>query len=519
MKGEAKGEQHAVGVCLTRPPRFGGWHRSRTGTTRSSPATTSRRAPRSRRRPRRRRRHRRCRVHRAVDRALAAARRPVAPRRRARARDRGLRCVGAQRRVVRRRLRRARRASSPRRAARARSSRWRGRCTRSVDEVGAVVAEAGIDCGFHKGGAIYFAVNDGQWRRIRKHHAELVRHGLGDDWTLLDADAGGGDRARDRHRRRRCSPRTPRPCTRLASPAGSRARSSASAASIHERTSVRSIERGAVRTDGGDGAGRRGRAGHRGLHRHDRRPRARHPAARQLHDRDRADPRHHVGVDRPRQPGAVRVRRRPCSATGSAPPTAASSGAGSARRTGGTWASRRRRWSTRASRAACSGRLVDLFPALARHRRHAPLGRRARRAARPAARRRLRPRRGFAWGGGYTGQGVAAANAAGRALADLIRGVDSDLSHLPWVGHRSRPWEPEPRVARRPRRIAAAPRHRRRGPTSRQSSTEQERREPAPETVRARDDGDGSAFGPDEGVGIGGLEDVPVHLDVATVAH
>ena len=58
---------------------------------------------------------------------------------------------------------------------------------RSVDEVGAVVAEAQIDCGYHKGGAIYFAVNDGQLRRIRQHHAELVKHGLEDDWTLLDA--------------------------------------------------------------------------------------------------------------------------------------------------------------------------------------------------------------------------------------------------------------------------------------------------------------------------------------------
>ena len=60
---------------------------------------------------------------------------------------------------------------------------------RSVDEVGAVVAEAGIDCGFHKGGALYFAVDAGQWRRVRQHHEELVRHGLGDVWTLLDAKA------------------------------------------------------------------------------------------------------------------------------------------------------------------------------------------------------------------------------------------------------------------------------------------------------------------------------------------
>jgi glycine/D-amino acid oxidase-like deaminating enzyme len=51
---------------------------------------------------------------------------------------------------------------------------------------------------------------------------------------------------------------------------------------------------------------------------------------------------------------------------------------------------------------------------------------------------------GLAWAGGYVGDGVAAANLAGRTLADLIRGVDSDLTRLPWVQHRSRPWEPEP---------------------------------------------------------------------------
>jgi glycine/D-amino acid oxidase-like deaminating enzyme len=51
---------------------------------------------------------------------------------------------------------------------------------------------------------------------------------------------------------------------------------------------------------------------------------------------------------------------------------------------------------------------------------------------------------GLAWAGGYVGDGVAAANLAGRTLADLIRGTDSDLTRLPWVQHRSRPWEPEP---------------------------------------------------------------------------
>ncbi|MEU7906866.1 FAD-dependent oxidoreductase [Actinoplanes sp. NPDC049118] len=53
-------------------------------------------------------------------------------------------------------------------------------------------------------------------------------------------------------------------------------------------------------------------------------------------------------------------------------------------------------------------------------------------------------RDGLAWAGGYVGDGVAAANLAGRTLADLITGAESDLTRLPWVGHRSRRWEPEP---------------------------------------------------------------------------
>jgi glycine/D-amino acid oxidase-like deaminating enzyme len=54
------------------------------------------------------------------------------------------------------------------------------------------------------------------------------------------------------------------------------------------------------------------------------------------------------------------------------------------------------------------------------------------------------PASGTGWAGGYTGVGVAAANLAGRTLADLVAGEKSPLIELPWVGHRSRAWEPEP---------------------------------------------------------------------------
>ncbi|MFN8076994.1 MAG: FAD-binding oxidoreductase [Kineosporiaceae bacterium] len=50
----------------------------------------------------------------------------------------------------------------------------------------------------------------------------------------------------------------------------------------------------------------------------------------------------------------------------------------------------------------------------------------------------------LAWAGGYVGDGVGTANLAGRTLADLVLRRDTDLTRLPWVGHRSRPWEPEP---------------------------------------------------------------------------
>jgi glycine/D-amino acid oxidase-like deaminating enzyme len=52
--------------------------------------------------------------------------------------------------------------------------------------------------------------------------------------------------------------------------------------------------------------------------------------------------------------------------------------------------------------------------------------------------------RGLASAGGYVGDGVGTSNLAGRTLADLILSRDTDLVHLPWVGHHSPRWEPEP---------------------------------------------------------------------------
>lgn len=61
--------------------------------------------------------------------------------------------------------------------------------------------------------------------------------------------------------------------------------------------------------------------------------------------------------------------------------------------------------------------------------------------------------------GGYVGEGVAASNLAGRTMAELIVGSETERTSLPWVGHKSRTWEPEPfrwLGVRSSRRILAA---------------------------------------------------------------
>lgn len=51
---------------------------------------------------------------------------------------------------------------------------------------------------------------------------------------------------------------------------------------------------------------------------------------------------------------------------------------------------------------------------------------------------------GIGWAGGYVGTGVTATNLAARTLADLVLRRDTELTRLPWVGHRAKRWEVEP---------------------------------------------------------------------------
>ena len=313
---------------------------------------------------------------------------------------------------------------------------------RSVDEVGAVVAQAGIDCGYHKGGALYFAVNDGQWRRVRHHHAELVRHGLGDAWTLLDA-AAAADVVHAAGIRGGLI--TPHAATvNPAALARGLAREVERLGGVvHEGTPVRSFGDGAVRTA-------------HGTVRADVTVLATEAYTRTIEGHERA---------------MLPLANTVIATEPIADSTWASIGLadrqlfeyasnllGYGQRTadnrivwGGLSAAYRWKMGIPASahfvpRVAERLRtmLGRLFPELqgigVSHRWGGVLG----------VPRDLLPGVGFdraaglAWGGGYTRQGVAAANAAGRTLADLIRGADSDLVHLPWVAHRSRAWEAEP---------------------------------------------------------------------------
>ena len=89
---------------------------------------------------------------------------------------------------------------------------------------------------------------------------------------------------------------------------------------------------------------------------------------------------------------------------------------------------------------ALAAMLPDVAPFAVTHRWGGPLG-----IARDwHAAVRFDPATGLAIAGGYVGDGVATTNLAGRTLADLLLGRSTPLTKLPWVGHRSRAWEPEP---------------------------------------------------------------------------
>ena len=313
---------------------------------------------------------------------------------------------------------------------------------RSVDEVGAVVADAGIDCGWHKGGAVVFAVNRPQLIRLQKRYHHYKKYGVGGAWALLDFDQAWRIVRVPGIKGALFMPHaaTVHPA-RLAR--GLAAEVERLGGVVHEQTRVRSIRERHVLTDHGtvraDVVVRCTEAYTRSIEGHERDvvPLANHVIAtepidestwaeigladRQLFELNRVllGYGHRTGDGRIVWGGLAAPSR---------------------------WGSRipPSPWSDPRVVERLRNTLERLFPPLkgigVTHAWSGVLG--VPRDLLPGI--GLDRASGLAWAGGYTGQGVAAANAAGRGLADLILDRDSDLVQLPWVGHRSRRWEPEP---------------------------------------------------------------------------
>jgi len=331
----------------------------------------------------------------------------------------------------------------------------------SVDEVGRAAAADGIDCHFHKGGTVVAARSPAQVARARREVAEARGHGTTEaDLRWLDVAearaALGADGVLGATYTPHCAALQPALLARgLAEAVESRG------GVVYEHTRVTAIEEGRPAAAGG-GSARRGPA--------------RRPIIHTEAGRVRAD-----AVVRAVEgwtstlPGSERALAPVYSLMIATEPLGDEfwTGAGLADRQ--TFSDHRHLiiygQRTADNRIAFGGRgapyhfgsrirttydqvptvhralrdtLVDLFPSLAgvriTHTWGGPLG---------------IPRdwfssvgydrsTGVAWAGGYVGDGVSTTNLAGRTLADLILGRHGDLVDLPWVGHRSPPWEPEP---------------------------------------------------------------------------
>jgi len=313
----------------------------------------------------------------------------------------------------------------------------------TVDEVGKVAAAEGIDCHWAKGGTVQFARSPTQLVRARAEVDEYRRYGFGeDDIALLSADqaaaAGNVSDLLGGVFTPHCAAIHP---ARLAR--GLAATLRARGVAIHEATRVRRIEPGRLETE-------------RGV------VRARHViraleafTARLPGYRRTVAPVYSLVIATEPVPEAawerIGLTARPTfndlrhliiygqrTADGrlvfggrGAPYHYGSAVRGSFDRVPHVFTALRQT-------------LVELFPVLGdiavTHTWGGPIG-----IARDwCASVGLDPVTGIGWAGGYVGDGLSTTNLAGRTLADLILGVESDLVRLPWVGHRSRPWEPEP---------------------------------------------------------------------------
>ena len=313
----------------------------------------------------------------------------------------------------------------------------------TVDEVGRVAAAEGIDCHWAKGGTVVAARTPLQLQRARAEVAEARRWGLGEeDLRLLDAaEAGrriGATNMLGATYTPHCAALHPARLVRGLAAAVERA-----GAVLHESTAVTRIIPGCAVT-------------------------------RQGHVRAEVVVRATEGFT-PALPGLHRAVAPVYSLMIVTEPLPEATWAGIGLTDRETFADHRRliiygqrtadgrlafggrgapyHWGSRVrpeydrepgTFAALRNTLVELFPAVAEasvtHAWGGPLG--VPRDWCPSV--GLDRDTGLAWAGGYVGDGVATSNLAGRTLADLVLDRRSNLVDLPWVGHRSPRWEPEP---------------------------------------------------------------------------
>ncbi|MDA8316215.1 MAG: FAD-dependent oxidoreductase [Actinomycetota bacterium] len=313
----------------------------------------------------------------------------------------------------------------------------------AVDEIGRVVAVESIDCGFRKGGSLKVAQTELEVRRLRAELEEDRVWGLGpDDVALLDRDGAASRIAVDGVLAATYTPHCARvqPAALAVGLAGAGERAGAV---IYESTPVTRIDPGIAHTPFGDVRASfvvRATEGYTVSLEGQRRAMlpltscviATEPLGPEVWEQlgwSGAETmwdarRRYVYLQRSPDDriviGGRGVPYRFASRTDAEGPPPADSA------------------------LALRARLVELFPALHDVRIdgawYGVLG--APRQWAPAV--GVDRATGLAWAGGYVGQGVAAANLAGRTLADLLLETRSELTELPWVGTMGRPWPPEP---------------------------------------------------------------------------
>ena len=307
----------------------------------------------------------------------------------------------------------------------------------TVDEVGMAAAAAGIDCDYERGGTVVFARSEAHWRTAQREVAQA--HGYGVDALEL----WGAERVRARDARGAVYDPA---CARVHPAALVRGLARVveqQGATIYEQTTVESWQAGLVRTDRGTVRARHVITALEGY------------GATVAQTKRRVLPLYSLMVATQPLDDAV------WEAMGIAHGQTFSDGrhlviygqrtADNRIAFGGRgaryhWGSAIRSEYDRVERVFdhLVATLLDLFPQLpaltVEHAWGGPLG-----VPRDwHASVTYDPDSGLGSAGGYVGDGLSTTNLAGRTLADLVTGHDTELTRLPWVGHQSPLWEPEP---------------------------------------------------------------------------